>query len=255
MNNLKISVIMPVFNGEKYLAKAIGSFQEQKYPFKELIIVDGKSTDSSHRIIQQYVDKDENIKWIKYADKGAADAANKGLTSATGDIIGYLGCDDIIFDQLFSTISLYYKDINFDAIYFNSYTYLINEKRCLYRQCPDLEINRKNLLKYGTIVGLQNIYFKKEITDKYKFNPENKWSFDYEYYLQITEEKLLFLHVDTVGTINIFDNNISTDPEKKQYFEAVEAAKKYSQPKDELFFKHKNIVGRLYKKFKEIKIL
>lgn len=227
--DIKISIILPNFNGEKYLKKALQSFVDQNYINKELIIVDAKSTDKSHEIINDFTEKNKNIKWIKENDTGISNAFNIGLKFTSGDVIGYLGSDDLIYRNLFDKINYIHTWSNFDAVYFNSYTFYINENRCDLRKCPNLNINVVNLLSYGTIVGWQNIYFKKNIYEKYQINENNQTCMDYEFYLNVCmNEKLLFIKSDYVGTINIFDNNISSDKEGLQLKEAMGVANKFA---------------------------
>lgn len=227
--NIKISIILPNFNGSKYLKKALQSFLDQNYENKELIIVDGKSTDKSHEIIDEFVGKYKNIIWIKEKDKGISNAFNIGFKHVSGDVIGYMGSDDIIYKNLFEEINYVNNWSNYDAIYFNSYTFYINENRCDLRKCPDLNINAKNLLSYGTIVGWQNIFFKKYIYDKYEINENNKTCMDYELYLSIClNEKLLFIKSDHIGSINIFDGNISSDTQGTQRKEAISVARRFA---------------------------
>ncbi|MEM8520132.1 glycosyltransferase [Flavobacterium sp. PL12] len=226
---IKISIVLPNFNGGKYIEKAIDSFLFQEYDNKELIIVDAKSTDNSHEIINNYSSLHHNIIWVKVNDNGISNAFNIGLKYATGDLIGYLGCDDIIYQNLFSIINFNYRYVKYDAIYFNSYTYYVNETKIILRECPDLEFNIVNLLSYGTIVGWQNIYFSKEIYDKYNIDENNKTCMDYELYLRIClNERLLIIKNNSIGTINFFDNNISSDLERTQYKECVSVANYYS---------------------------
>jgi len=219
---------MPNYNGEKYLGRAIESFVSQNYPNKELVIVDGKSTDSSHSIIQSFVEKNKNIIWLKYQDKGISNAFNIGLEEVSGDIIGYSGSDDLWEQGILSTINDYANKVGFDAIYFNSYTFYIEKDKKILRKCPDIEFNKKNLLRYGTLVGLQNIFFKKAVYLKYKLDEKNKYSSDYELYLRISHEKYKYYHVPQVATTNIFDNNISSDVDGKQKKEAYQVFKKYA---------------------------
>lgn len=229
IQNTKISIILPNYNGDKYLEKAIQSFLDQDYENKELIIVDGKSTDNSHNIISVFEENYSNIRWIKEKDNGISNAFNIGIKFISGDIIGYLGSDDLIYKNLFNEINYISKWSDFDAVYFNSYTFYINENRCDLRKCPELSINLPNLLSYGTIVGWQNIYFKKYIYEKYKINENNKTCMDYELYLDICmNEKPLFVKSDFIGTINIFDNNISSDIFGLQKNEVINVAKKFA---------------------------
>ena len=90
---LKISVIMPSFNQAGFLRTAIDSIQSQRGDFDlEHIVVDGGSTDESVEVLKSYGDK---LQWVSEPDEGQADALNKGLAMATGDVIGWLNSDDI----------------------------------------------------------------------------------------------------------------------------------------------------------------
>lgn len=234
-------MIMPNFNGEKYIEKSIEYFLDQDYTQKELIIVDGKSTDKSHEIISKYTEKNKNIIWLKHKDKGISDAFNTAIDFCKGDIIGYLGSDDLLFKGVFEEIAYQSKWCDFDAIYFDSYTYYIKDKKCILRKCPDLAFTKDNLLSYGTIVGWQNIFFKKYIYDKYHYDINNRYSMDYEFYLRISHENYMYLYVNQVATINIFDDNISSDQDGKQFLEACEVASRYSgEYSGEIYFSNSN---------------
>lgn len=227
--NPTISIILPNFNGSKYLELAIKSFVNQDYTNKQLVIVDGKSTDGSHDIIRRYTESYPEIKWLNIFERGISEAFNNGIDVASGDIIGYLGSDDQLYSGVFKEISKASTWCAFDAIYFNSYSYFVNENRCVLRVCPDIEFTRENLLSFGTIVGWQNIFFKRHVYDKHRYDVNNRYCMDYEFYLRISIERFLYLYVDKVGTVNFFDGNISSDPDGRQFNEACEVAKKYAQ--------------------------
>ncbi len=226
--NPLISIILLNFNGDKYLRQSIEQFIRQDYEFKELIIVDGKSTDNSHNIIREYASFNPSIKWVDEKDKGISHGFNLGIKYCTGSIIGYLGADDLLYQGILQTIAYHSCLINFDAIYFDSYTYLMSENKCIYRKTPEHEFTLKNHIKYGTIVGWQNIFFKKKIYDKYLYDENNKTCMDYEFYLKISKENYLYLYVNKVASINIFDGNISSDINGNQYREATKVAEKYT---------------------------
>ncbi len=104
-----VSVIMPNFNGAKYLRLALDSFLECGYRDKELIVVDGKSTDSSHHTLSEYEEKYGCIEWIRYADSGISDAINEGVRLSKGQVIGYLGSDDLMNSDTLSLVANYKK--------------------------------------------------------------------------------------------------------------------------------------------------
>jgi glycosyltransferase involved in cell wall biosynthesis len=87
-----VSIITIVFNGEKHVEQAITSVIQQSYQNIEYIVIDGGSTDQSISIIKKYESKIHA--WVSEPDNGIADAFNKGLERASGDIIGFINADD-----------------------------------------------------------------------------------------------------------------------------------------------------------------
>lgn len=87
-----VSVIMPVWNGEKWLKTAIDSVLKQTYPQWELLVIDNGSTDASFRLIQQY--NDPRIRTFQQTHSGVSSARNLGLENAQGTFICFLDCDD-----------------------------------------------------------------------------------------------------------------------------------------------------------------
>lgn len=95
MNKL-ISIIMPVYNAEKYLNRSIESIMNQTYNNIEIILVNDGSTDNSLEICTNYQEKDNRIKLINQENKGVSFARNKGIDESTGDYIMFIDSDDYI---------------------------------------------------------------------------------------------------------------------------------------------------------------
>ena len=90
---MKISVVMPSYNQRPFLEEAVSSVLGQSGDFAlELLVVDGASTDGSVDLLRSI--KDERLRWFSEPDQGQADAINKGLVRATGDVFGWLNSDD-----------------------------------------------------------------------------------------------------------------------------------------------------------------
>ena len=94
MRNSIISVIIPVYNVEKYLSRCIESVLNQTYRNLEILIVDDGSTDDSLNICRRYEKKDKRIKVIHQDNGGLSSARNKGLMNSTGEYISFVDSDD-----------------------------------------------------------------------------------------------------------------------------------------------------------------
>lgn len=92
--NEKISVIVPVYNAEKYLHRCVDSIINQTYANLEIILIDDGSPDNCPQICDDYLRRDERIKVIHQENKGASGARNNGLNNATGDYIAFVDSDD-----------------------------------------------------------------------------------------------------------------------------------------------------------------
>lgn len=96
MNTPLISVIMPVFNGVRYLSGSIGSILGQTFKNFEFIIVDDASTDASFEMLQSYAAKDSRIVLMKNnANQGLAMSLNIALQAVRGEFIARMDADDI----------------------------------------------------------------------------------------------------------------------------------------------------------------
>jgi glycosyltransferase involved in cell wall biosynthesis len=92
MNHDLISVIIPVYNGERYLAEAVESIRQQNYEPLEIIIVDDGSTDDTAKVA---MDLGKDINYFYQENRGPAAARNTGIKTAKGTIIGFLDADDL----------------------------------------------------------------------------------------------------------------------------------------------------------------
>ena len=91
-SSLLVSVIIPVYNGERYLADAIDSVLDQTYSALEIIVVDDGSTDNSRRVLEGYGD---DIRYFRQDNKGTASARNFGVRNSQGSLLAFLDQDDL----------------------------------------------------------------------------------------------------------------------------------------------------------------
>lgn len=107
----KISVIVPIYNVEKYLNRCVKSILKQTYKNIEVILVDDGSTDDSGKICDQLAEKDDRIKVIHKKNGGMSDARNAGLEIVSGEYIAFVDSDDwvspVMFERLYATLKKY----------------------------------------------------------------------------------------------------------------------------------------------------
>ena len=109
-----ISVIVPVYNVESYVAECIESIQNQTYMNLEIILVDDGSKDMSGDICDQYAAYDERIKVIHQENGGLSAARNTGIEAANGDYISFVDSDDYIGLTLFEDMLQLLKEYDLD---------------------------------------------------------------------------------------------------------------------------------------------
>jgi len=112
----KISVIVPVYNAEKFLKRSINSVLEQTHQNIELILVDDESTDNSINICQQYAQIDSRVKLFKQKNGGPSAARNTGLKYISGEYLFFLDADDFLELDAFQNLLKFYENSDADLI-------------------------------------------------------------------------------------------------------------------------------------------
>ena len=124
MKQPAISIIVPVYNAEKYLRRCIDSILSQSLTDFELILIDDGSTDRSPHICDEYATRDKRIKLIHKKNAGVSAARNNGIDMASGDYLVFIDGDDWIASNM---LEIMYKNIQKekpDIINFNAYKHI-----------------------------------------------------------------------------------------------------------------------------------
>ena len=117
---VKISIIVPVYNSEKYIQRCIMSVLNQNPLNCQLVLVDDGSSDNSLKIMQQFADQYEFIKLIHQDNQGVSGARNTGIKAATGEWVYFLDSDDeMVSGSLNKIIEFTEQDVQW--ILFNYY--------------------------------------------------------------------------------------------------------------------------------------
>jgi len=117
--DIKVSIITVAYNSASTIADTIASVLAQSYANIEYIIVDGQSTDGTVDILRQFEPKfGGRMRWLSEKDGGIYDAMNKGITMATGDVVGILNSDDYFTsDTVIEQMVEVFDDESIDATY------------------------------------------------------------------------------------------------------------------------------------------
>lgn len=175
---MKISIITPTFNSEKTIEKTVNSILIQNFDDFEHIIVDNQSNDNSVLLIKDLYSKSkrqENLKIICEEDKGIADAFNKGISAASGQIVTILNSDDYyLCEDLFARVVEIFRDDNIlffhGDIFFSDEVHGSNVRKPLL--CPITDAMPYNH---------PTMFFRKSLYDKFgMFDVAYKYSMDFE---------------------------------------------------------------------------
>lgn len=200
--NPTISVIMPVYNGEKFLSMAIDSILEQSFEDFEFIIIDDGSSDGTEGIIKSY--SDPRIVYLNnQSNKGLSHSLNLGIKRALGQYIARMDADDISSNNRFET-QINYLEKNNEVDILGSAAYLIDENDKIFGKAnkpkSHIEIMWQSLfstpLIHPTIMGRTAI-FKDNFYDESAKNSE-----DYELWSRLLFEKKAILHNLDIPLIN-----------------------------------------------------
>jgi len=162
---MKISVITAVFNAKETVADAIESALSQSHPDVELIVIDGDSTDGTVEILNRY--RERLAVLISEPDDGIYDALNKGISRATGDVIGFLHADDLFADSsVLADIAGAFSAPGIDAVYGNLEYVSRAEAGRVIRYWQAGEYVRENLKK-GWMPPHPTFYVRRGLYEQY----------------------------------------------------------------------------------------
>ncbi len=182
-NSPRISILTPSFNQGSYIEENIQSVLKQNYPNFEHIIIDGGSTDGTVAILKKY----PHLKWVSEKDRGQADALNKGLAMATGEIIGWINSDDYYENNIFREVAHEFdgNDVQWAVGNLTLLLEEINEK--LPRMSPP--ITYKNLVNNPDIVRQPVTFFRKSSIESIGgWNPDLYMVMDYDLWIRLAKK-------------------------------------------------------------------
>ena len=185
---MKISIITITYNSAATLPRALESVRSQTYGDIEHIIIDGASTDGTKELIINYQlsiinSQSPKVRWISEPDGGIYNALNKGIAMATGDVIGFLHSDDVLYSpDSIGQIAAAFESSGADVVY-GDLEYRHGDK--VVRRWRSNAFRRGDL-KYGWMPPHPTVYVRREVYRQ--VGPYDEWfriSADYDMVLRI----------------------------------------------------------------------
>lgn len=183
-----ISIITVVYNNEKTIKDAIESVLSQSYQNIEYIIIDGNSLDGTVQIINNY--KSKLSFFISEKDSGIYDAMNKGIKTATGDVVGILNSDDLYYNNtvIESIMSQFLSNSEIDIVYGDLVYVKRDETQKIVRNWES-QPYYKNFFENGNVPPHPAFFVKRKVYEHAGyFNLNYKLAADYEFMLRVVKK-------------------------------------------------------------------
>ena len=181
-----VSVIMPVYNSEKFLEESADSVLSQQYDSLELLMIDDGSTDTSRDIIRKLAAKDQRVKPLfLQSNAGSAGARNAGIKEASGRFIAFLDSDDIWLPTKLAAQLPFMQEAGV-PVSFTAYRKMNSSGKLMGTVRVPEKVNYHNLLKTNSI-GMLTAVFDREMVGSRQL-PEIRLQHDYALWLQILRD-------------------------------------------------------------------
>lgn len=196
---IKVSVIMPVFNAEKYLEDAIKSVLSQTYKNIELVIVNDGSIDNTESIVQKYLDN-KNIVYIKQDNRGLPSARNTGIKNSTGELIAFLDSDDLWYPNKVEEQVKYFEKHKDVYLIHTAFNMLIGDKiypRPLKLRLPILNMfyslhvqgHVYDRIILNNFIGVLTVMIKREAINEVGYFDETMWTGeDWDLWIRVSKK-------------------------------------------------------------------
>jgi glycosyltransferase involved in cell wall biosynthesis len=213
-----VSVIVPTFNREKTILRAINSILKQTYKDIEIIIIDDCSNDNTQNVVKLL--NNDKIKYIKHdKNRGACAARNTGIKLAKGEYIAFLDSDDEWLPKKIEKQVNFLKTNNADVVFCSHICCMGNKELIIPDKKIDTSILYKKLL-YGNFITTGSILGKSKCFNHIKFDLKLPRFQDWDLMISIAQ-KYSVQHINEVLTINYVQKDSISKDDKK----AIEALK------------------------------
>lgn len=235
-----VSVIIPSYNREKTIERAVMSVLNQTYKDLELIVVDDCSKDNTVEVLKSI--KDDRLKIIRLEkNSGACVARNVGIENAQGDYIAFQDSDDEwLLDKLEKQMAIFEK-VKVDLVFCAFNRFGLGED-LTYPELPEGIVERKVLLEDSRI-STQTLIGKKECFENVKFDPEMPRLQDYDITIRLSKKYSIYFVNEPLVNMYVQNDSISISKNKMIRAETIIFSKYKDDIEKYKDFKYHNMLG------------
>lgn len=209
MQNPLLSVIMPVFNGEKYLSETIESILNQTFTDFELLILNDNSTDSTQAIIESYQQKDSRIRVIvKDVNVGPANLRNEGFSLSKGEYIALMDADDIALPSRFEK-QIHVLNTKPEVGVCGTWFTFFGEKKDKTVKQPENHAKIKVSFLSSCSIGNPTVMLRKSVLGDYRFENQFVPAEDYHLWSRMITTTDFYIIQESLLKYRQHDSNIS----------------------------------------------
>lgn len=190
---MEFSIVIPSYQQAEFLRATLESVLTQDDSDREIMVRDGGSTDGSVEILRE-LGRDGSFRWVSESDGGQADAINRGLQEAAGDIHAYLNSDDVYYPGALRRVAEYFAAHPDCLVLYGNADHL-NRDGTVMEPYP---VEPWNYSRLQTVCFLCQpaVFWRREVEERFGiFDPRLHFSMDYEYWLRLGKE-IAFHHLD-----------------------------------------------------------
>lgn len=246
----EVSMIVPVYQVEKYIAQCIESVLNQTFQDFELILIDDGSKDTSGIICDSYAAKDDRIIVIHTENKGAAVARNTGLERASGRYITFLDGDDYLAENMIARLHEVIEHSEYDMVVSDFLNLLPDEKDNFIVHLQERTVNGRDVLEhlknektYGVWTVVWNKIYKRKVLENLRF-PAGKF-FEDEFFSNHLYLNSNQIHVipDVLCYHRVLESSTMNTHKTENYLDLLDAL----QERIEIYFKNGYSEDETYK--------
>jgi glycosyltransferase involved in cell wall biosynthesis len=235
MHRLKISLVTPSYNQRAFIGRTIDSVLEQRGDFElEYRVLDGGSTDGTLDLLGSY---GARLAWTSERDGGQIDAINKGLRTASGDVVGWLNSDDVLADGALARVADVFREhpevewVHGRCTIIDEHDRPIRGLFSLYKHYRCRHHSFDNLLTEN-YVSQMTAFWRRSVHDEIGYlEPELDLAFDYDLFLRLSQRGAPIYLEDTLACFRMYGASKSGAGFARQLQQANEIASRYARHK------------------------